>query len=291
MKENPADPRTVLNNDCLAPEGYGEIIGGSQREDDYDKLLAPHPGAGTRSRSLPLVSRPAAVRHLRALRLRARRRADGRLDLRAGPYPGGHRLSPSDPSVVSVGPTRRLSLRPTAWSNRSSPAPARSIPRASASVSTRSNRSRNFRLARSSAMPGSMPALRARFTTVKSRSPISSISRSLGAARGVLGSTGSPSAASDRTERELLLHFRQLLPHLGQWPLYVGPVESHARSALLQAVGPQQRRQRRHQAGQRPAPPLTPLDALPRLGRAQVEEVGMAPPHLGLELIGDPDRR
>jgi asparaginyl-tRNA synthetase len=38
MKENPDDPRTVLNNDCLAPEGYGEIIGGSQREDDYDKL-------------------------------------------------------------------------------------------------------------------------------------------------------------------------------------------------------------------------------------------------------------
>ena len=40
MKENPADPRTVLSNDCLAPEGYGEIIGGSQREDDYDKLVA-----------------------------------------------------------------------------------------------------------------------------------------------------------------------------------------------------------------------------------------------------------
>jgi len=40
MKEDPADPRLVLNNDCLAPEGYGEIIGGSQREDDHDKLLA-----------------------------------------------------------------------------------------------------------------------------------------------------------------------------------------------------------------------------------------------------------
>jgi len=39
MKENPDDPRTVLNNDCLAPEGYGEIIGGSQREDDYERLL------------------------------------------------------------------------------------------------------------------------------------------------------------------------------------------------------------------------------------------------------------
>ncbi len=40
MKENPDDPRTILGNDCIAPEGYGEIIGGSQREDDYDKLLA-----------------------------------------------------------------------------------------------------------------------------------------------------------------------------------------------------------------------------------------------------------
>jgi asparaginyl-tRNA synthetase len=39
MKENPDDPRTVLCADCLAPEGYGEIIGGSQREDDHDKLL------------------------------------------------------------------------------------------------------------------------------------------------------------------------------------------------------------------------------------------------------------
>ena len=38
MKENPADPRTVLCDDLLAPEGFGEIIGGSQREDDYEKL-------------------------------------------------------------------------------------------------------------------------------------------------------------------------------------------------------------------------------------------------------------
>ena len=39
MKENPDDPRTVLCDDCLAPEGYGEIIGGSQREDDHDRLV------------------------------------------------------------------------------------------------------------------------------------------------------------------------------------------------------------------------------------------------------------
>src|SRR2546428_2596067 len=41
MKENPADPRTVLNNDMPAPEGYGEIIGGRQRAGSPDKLLAP----------------------------------------------------------------------------------------------------------------------------------------------------------------------------------------------------------------------------------------------------------
>ena len=40
MKENPADPRTVLCDDLLAPEGYGEIIGGSQREDDLERLRA-----------------------------------------------------------------------------------------------------------------------------------------------------------------------------------------------------------------------------------------------------------
>ena len=40
MKENPDDPRTVLSNDMIAPEGYGEIIGGSQREDDPRRLVA-----------------------------------------------------------------------------------------------------------------------------------------------------------------------------------------------------------------------------------------------------------
>ncbi len=41
MKANPEDNgETVICADLLAPEGYGEIIGGSQREEDYDKLLA-----------------------------------------------------------------------------------------------------------------------------------------------------------------------------------------------------------------------------------------------------------
>jgi len=39
MKRDPNDESVALNNDLLAPEGYGEIIGGSQREDDYKTLL------------------------------------------------------------------------------------------------------------------------------------------------------------------------------------------------------------------------------------------------------------
>ncbi|MCE4621297.1 MAG: asparagine--tRNA ligase, partial [Desulfurococcales archaeon] len=39
MKIDPRRPDVVLGFDLLAPEGYGEIIGGSQREDDYDTLL------------------------------------------------------------------------------------------------------------------------------------------------------------------------------------------------------------------------------------------------------------
>ncbi len=39
MKRDPANPDLALAVDVLAPEGYGEIIGGSQREDDYDTLV------------------------------------------------------------------------------------------------------------------------------------------------------------------------------------------------------------------------------------------------------------
>lgn len=39
MKENPKNPETVLCADLIAPEGVGEIIGGSEREDDLEKLI------------------------------------------------------------------------------------------------------------------------------------------------------------------------------------------------------------------------------------------------------------
>lgn len=38
MKPDPDEPDRVLNNDLLAPEGYGEVIGGSQRIDDLELL-------------------------------------------------------------------------------------------------------------------------------------------------------------------------------------------------------------------------------------------------------------
>ena len=38
MKRDSSDKTRVLGADLLAPEGYGEIIGGSQREDDYETL-------------------------------------------------------------------------------------------------------------------------------------------------------------------------------------------------------------------------------------------------------------
>ena len=40
MKRSPENPKVVNNMDLLAPEGYGEIIGGSQREDQLDMLEA-----------------------------------------------------------------------------------------------------------------------------------------------------------------------------------------------------------------------------------------------------------
>jgi asparaginyl-tRNA synthetase len=39
MKRDPQNPNLALAVDVLAPEGYGEIIGGSQREDDLQALL------------------------------------------------------------------------------------------------------------------------------------------------------------------------------------------------------------------------------------------------------------
>jgi asparaginyl-tRNA synthetase len=38
MKRDPDNPKLALGVDVLAPEGFGEIIGGSQREDNLEFL-------------------------------------------------------------------------------------------------------------------------------------------------------------------------------------------------------------------------------------------------------------
>lgn len=40
MKRDPENPKVALAVDVIAPEGYGELIGGSQREDDLNLLIS-----------------------------------------------------------------------------------------------------------------------------------------------------------------------------------------------------------------------------------------------------------
>src|SRR3990167_8536615 len=46
MKPDPENPELVLNDDLIGIEGAGELIGGSQREDDYARLKAAITAAG-----------------------------------------------------------------------------------------------------------------------------------------------------------------------------------------------------------------------------------------------------
>ena len=39
MKEDPDNPKVVQGFDIIGPEGYGELVGASQREEDIDKLI------------------------------------------------------------------------------------------------------------------------------------------------------------------------------------------------------------------------------------------------------------
>ncbi len=54
MKLN-EDGKTVAAMDCLVP-GIGEIIGGSQREDDYDKLKARMDELGLKEEDYKILS-------------------------------------------------------------------------------------------------------------------------------------------------------------------------------------------------------------------------------------------
>ena len=54
LYEDESDNKTVAAVDCLVP-GIGEIIGGSQREDDYDKLVARMEELGLKKRIMASI--------------------------------------------------------------------------------------------------------------------------------------------------------------------------------------------------------------------------------------------
>ena len=69
MKLN-EDGKTVAAVDCLVP-GIGEIIGGSQREDDYDKLLARMKELGLNRGRLRVLPGSEKIRICKTCRLRS----------------------------------------------------------------------------------------------------------------------------------------------------------------------------------------------------------------------------
>ena len=102
MEPDPNDPTKALCVDVLAPEGYGEIIGGSQRIDDLRSAAER-----IRQHDLPedAFKWYLDLRKLRrraALRLRHGNRARGRLDLRPGPCARDHSVSAHAAQNVSV---------------------------------------------------------------------------------------------------------------------------------------------------------------------------------------------
>jgi asparaginyl-tRNA synthetase len=76
MKRDRKSPDKALAMDVLAPEGYGEIIRGSQREDDIELLLDVSRNTTFR-RKCSNGSSTAALRQRSAFGLRSRRRAYG----------------------------------------------------------------------------------------------------------------------------------------------------------------------------------------------------------------------
>lgn len=69
MKLN-EDGKTVAAVDCLVP-GIGEIIGGSQREDDYDKTSGTYSGHGAERGRLQVLSGSAQIRISQTCRIRS----------------------------------------------------------------------------------------------------------------------------------------------------------------------------------------------------------------------------
>ncbi len=90
MEPDANDPTKALCVDVLAPEGYGEIIGGSQRVGSYELLLQRIHEHQLPEEAFQLVSRSAQVRRRAALGLRHGHRARRGLGLRPGARARNH---------------------------------------------------------------------------------------------------------------------------------------------------------------------------------------------------------
>ncbi len=102
MKRDPLDDRLVLNMDLLAPEGYGEVVGGSQREEDpllLTRRLAEH-GLSETDLGWYLDLRRFRLGPARGIRNGSG--TDGGLALRFETCPGNHSLPPNPVSDLSL---------------------------------------------------------------------------------------------------------------------------------------------------------------------------------------------
>ncbi len=107
MQPDEARPDLALSFDMLAPEGYGEIIGGSQRIHDYDFLVKRLKENNLPVESLPMVPGFAPLWQRATLWLWHGFGAHGGLDLRYRAHSRGHPLPPDDLSGISL--TGRIS--------------------------------------------------------------------------------------------------------------------------------------------------------------------------------------
>ena len=93
MKPDPERPDVALCVDVLAPEGYGEIIGGGVRIDDYDLLLQRIKEHKLPQEAFEWYLDLRRFGSVPARRIRHGHRARGQLDLRSGALARSHSLS------------------------------------------------------------------------------------------------------------------------------------------------------------------------------------------------------
>ncbi len=111
MKPDPSRPEVVLCADLIAPEGYGEIIGGSQRIDDPTLLDERFQTIQLSRENYAWYMDLQEIRDCSPFRIWIGSRTDGSLDLRFGSRPGDDPFPPDVEPTVSVKHRRVLPQR------------------------------------------------------------------------------------------------------------------------------------------------------------------------------------